>query len=70
MSQNEHGKLKVNLNPISLEADVAYFGARLEMVGKPETSYQMAQLKVFQSLEKSLGETLNRLRGSGNSKKT
>jgi hypothetical protein len=69
MSQDEHGKLIVNLNPISLEADVAYFGARLEMVGKPRSSYQAAQLKVFQSLEQSIGETLQRLRGSNGSKK-
>jgi len=69
MSQSEHGQLKVDLNPISLEADVAYFGARLEMVGKPETSYQLAQLKVFQSLEKSMEETLKRLRGLGETKK-
>jgi hypothetical protein len=30
-----------------LEADVAYFQARLEMIGEPERTNQMAQYKVF-----------------------
>jgi hypothetical protein len=54
--------MKVNLNPISLEADLAYFGARLELVGEPQTRYQMAQLKVYKALESALKENLNRLR--------
>jgi hypothetical protein len=55
-------KLQLNLNRFALEADLAYFGARIELVGKPETYYQLAQLKVYQSLERSLEETLRRLR--------
>jgi hypothetical protein len=45
-----------------LEADLAYFGARLELVGQPETQYQVAQLKVYRALEAALEENLKRLR--------
>ncbi|MES9833223.1 MAG: hypothetical protein ABW157_18555 [Candidatus Thiodiazotropha sp. LLP2] len=62
MSGQKRNKLRVNLNPISLEADLAYFGARLELVGDPETSYQAAQLKVYKALESALCENLKRLR--------
>lgn len=62
MSREESNKLRVNLNPISLEADLAYFGARLELVGDPETRYQAAQLKVYKALEAALEENLKRLR--------
>ncbi|MES9826992.1 MAG: fumarate hydratase [Candidatus Thiodiazotropha sp.] len=62
MSAQESNKLRVNLNPISLEADLAYFGARLELVGEPETQYQAAQLKVYKALETALEENLKRLR--------
>ncbi|MET0027620.1 MAG: hypothetical protein ABW101_08275 [Candidatus Thiodiazotropha sp.] len=62
MSDLKSNKLRVNLNPISLEADLAYFGARLELVGEPHTRYQVAQLKVYKALENALCENLNRLR--------
>jgi hypothetical protein len=58
----ENNRLRVDLNPISLEADVAYFGARLELVGEPHTHYQAAQLKVYRALEAALGDNLKRLR--------
>jgi hypothetical protein len=62
LSEQDSNKLRVNLNPISLEADLAYFGARLELVGEPETHYQVAQLKVYKALEAALEENLKRLR--------
>lgn len=62
MSERESSRLRVNLNTISLEADVAYFGARLELVGEPQTRYQAAQLKVYKALEEALHENLNRLK--------
>jgi hypothetical protein len=62
VSGQKRNKLRVNLNPISLEADLAYFGARLELVGEPETRYQVAQLKVYKALESALCENLKRLR--------
>jgi hypothetical protein len=55
-------KLRVNLNPIALEADVAYFNARLELVGNPTTTYQRAQVKVYRLLVKAMEEMLGRLR--------
>ena len=64
MSEAESDKFRVNLNPIALEADLAYFGARLELVGNPATLYQQAQLKVYQALAESLEDTLQRLRKS------
>jgi hypothetical protein len=52
-----------NLSISSLEADIAYFEARVELVGKPETFHQEAQLKTYQALESAMRETLARLRG-------
>ena len=62
LTGQENNRLRVDLNPISLEADVAYFGARLELVGEPHTRYQAAQLKVYKALESALGDNLKRLR--------
>ncbi|MEJ2609229.1 MAG: hypothetical protein P8179_03870 [Candidatus Thiodiazotropha sp.] len=69
MSGKESNKLRVNLNKISLEADLAYFGARLELVGEPKTSYQIAQLKVYKAIETALCENLNRLQKKESKKK-
>ena len=52
------------MNPIAVEADVAYFNARLELVGDPQTYYQQAQVKVYGVLVNALGDPLKRLRGS------
>jgi hypothetical protein len=62
LPEEDSRRLRVNLNPISLEADVAYFGARLELVGEPHTCYQAAQLKVYKALEEALGDNLRRLK--------
>jgi len=62
LNSQENNRLRVNLNTVSLEADVAYFGARLEMVGEPHTHYQLAQLKVYKALEATLGDNLKRLK--------
>ena len=63
LSKQDNSQLRVNLNPVALEADVAYFSARLELVGNPETRYQVAQLKVYQVLADALAENLQRLSG-------
>ncbi len=63
MTTQDSSKLRVNLNPIALEADVAYFSARLELVGDPQSRYQSAQLKVYQALAAALAENLRRLQG-------
>ncbi len=52
-----------NLSISSLEADIAYFEARVELVGKPETYHQEAQIKTYQALDIAMRETLARLRG-------
>jgi hypothetical protein len=41
-----------------LEADVAYFQARLELLGEPRSANQLAQRKVFKLLHKNLGESI------------
>jgi len=38
-----------------LEADMAYFQARIELIGEPRTCNQRAQCKLFEVLHKSLG---------------
>ncbi len=37
-----------------LEADMAYFQARLEMIGEPTTANQLTQRKVFELLLKTV----------------
>lgn len=38
-----------------LEADLAYFQARLEIIGEPGSTNQMAQSKVFKILHRNVG---------------
>ena len=45
-----------------LEADLAYFNARLEFVGIPKTINQKVQLTIFRSLIQSTTRILNHLR--------
>jgi len=47
---------------MALEADIAYFSARLELVGPPETYYQLAQVKAYGVLANALEETLKCIR--------
>ena len=46
-----------------LEADVAYFDARLSLLGKPVTCYQKAQEVVYRMLEGMLIQRLIKKRG-------
>jgi len=41
-----------------LEADIAYFQARLEFIGDPENTNQLAQRKVFKALHKSVANKI------------
>lgn len=62
--RNKHQKDQrswVCLHLPSLEADLAYFEARLILIGKPETQYQHAQQKIYETLEKSMREMIDRL---------
>lgn len=53
----------IRVDVAELEADVAYFDARLCLVsGRPETSYKKAQIRTYQALEKSLSATLAALK--------
>ncbi|MGD2081408.1 MAG: hypothetical protein PVF91_00465 [Chromatiales bacterium] len=52
-----------NLSVSALEADVAYFDARLSLLGDaPATRYQSAQIKTYRLLEESLSSLLAELR--------
>ena len=53
-------KLRVS----ALEADLAYFAARLAIIGRPMTMHQRAQMKAYRALEQTLGNILKRLRRS------
>jgi hypothetical protein len=39
-----------------LEADMAYFQARLEIIGEPDSANQVAQRKVFKLLHHAIAE--------------
>lgn len=41
-----------------LEADLAYFQARIELIGKPRTVNQAAAQRVFKQLHKAIGAAL------------
>ena len=51
------------LDASTIEADMAFFEARLSLAGDdPDTLYQRAQIKTYQTLETLLGDTLERLK--------
>ena len=51
------GRLRVT----ALEADLAYFQARIQLIGEPATINQKAQLATFRYLIHAVGRILNRL---------
>ena len=53
----------VRVDVSSLEADIAFFEARLSLAGDArDTTYQRAQVKTYRTLGRLLGQTLDRLR--------
>ena len=47
----------------SLEADMAFFEARLSLAGEaPDTKYQQAQIKAYRTLGLLIGDTLEKLK--------
>lgn len=67
MSRPETLRLKAmsDIDLAALEADVAYFDARITFAGEhPGTSYQLAQKKAYQALGEVMTDTLRTLRGS------
>jgi hypothetical protein len=53
-SERERRKLRI----ARLEADLAYFEARLELLGEPRSTNQQAQRRVFQLLCEGIGARL------------
>lgn len=45
-----------------LEADMAYFDARLSLTGTPRTLYQLAQVKTYHALQQALLPVVERRR--------
>jgi hypothetical protein len=63
MSKQASTVLDSRLDVPSLEADMAFFEARLSLAGDvPETSYQLAQIKTYQTLGLLVGDTLKTLK--------
>jgi len=56
MSMAERQRSRVRL--ASLEADAAYFQARLEILGEPVTANQLAQRRVFEVLRKGFEDLI------------
>jgi hypothetical protein len=50
------------LSVTGIEADLAYFQARIELIGEPSTINQKAQLAAFRFLTHAVGRVLNRLK--------
>jgi hypothetical protein len=48
------GRTRRRVRLARLEADLAYFQARLEIIGEPGSANQMAQRKAFRQLHKTL----------------
>lgn len=62
-ASGKNGNNLIRMDVLELEADVAYFDARLCLVSdRPDTSYKKAQIKTYQTLEKSLNATLSALK--------
>ncbi len=60
--EKKQRKKWARLTVSSLEADVAYFDARLALLNEKKTSYyQLAQLRAYTELERVLSEILRRL---------
>lgn len=52
-----------SIDVCTLEADLAFFEARLSLAGgDADTAYRRAQVKTFQTLGRLIGDSLNRLR--------
>jgi len=64
MGDSKHKKGRVDRTDVAaLEADVAYFGARLSLAAnQQDTSYQKAQKKAYETLGEVMSGTLDKLR--------
>ncbi len=67
-SANDEKWLKPSISV--LEADIAYFEARLALLSEfPESYYQEAQIKAYKELETVLAGTLEQLKGISTKKR-
>ena len=63
MTKQLPGNTAHRIDVCSLEADMAFFEARLCLAAEePDTVYQRAQIKTYQTLGMLLGDTLERLK--------
>ena len=53
-----HQLREVRIQLAKLEADVAYFQARLELIGEPNSSHRVAQRKLFTLLHKAIAKQI------------
>jgi len=61
---NRQEKKRFRIRISALEADVAYFDARLALLdGPPSSCYQEAQIRAYRELIATLSEMLGRLQG-------
>jgi hypothetical protein len=63
MSSRIASSARKGVDVCSLEADMAFFEARLSLAGQhPDTVYQQAQIKTYRTLGALLGDQLKTLR--------
>jgi hypothetical protein len=55
-------RLRLRILLARLESDLAYFQARLEIIGDPVTTNQRAQRKAFKLLHRTIGDRVLRLK--------
>jgi hypothetical protein len=62
-SEPPKARKSIDVEVAALEADVAYFDARLSLAGKlPDTVYQKAQKRTYEMLGQMMSSTLAELR--------
>jgi hypothetical protein len=62
MTKKSSNLLGNRMDVCSLEADMAFFEARLSLAGEtPDTKYQQAQIKAYRTLGALMGDTLKTL---------
>lgn len=59
-SREDDERRRDRLRLARMEADMAYFQARLEIIGEPDSTNQMAQRKVFKLLHRTVAEVVLR----------
>lgn len=63
--ETPEARARRSLRIAQAESDLAYFQARLALIGEPRTLNQYAQQRAFQILYKAIGQKLSNLSGQG-----